>query len=91
MLSRFADWLRANPGSRAALTGSIAHYGTDNRQGLSLARAQRIRSVLITLGAAPGQVTAAGAGWGPYPTKTAPSDPVSDQLNRRVVVQLSCE
>jgi hypothetical protein len=37
-----------------------------------------------------GRVTAAGAGWGPFPAKTAAPDPVSDQLNRRVTVQITC-
>ena len=90
VLGRFASWLHANPGAHAALTGSIAHYGADDQHGLSLARAQRIGSVLVDLGAAPSQVTASGAGWGPCPTKTAPHASTSDPLNRRVVVQLSC-
>lgn len=90
VLTRIADWLRANPDTSARLTGSIAHYGADDGTGLSLGRAQRIRSALVELGAAPGQVTAAGAGWGPFPTRTAAPDPASDQLNRRVVVQIAC-
>jgi OOP family OmpA-OmpF porin len=90
VLTRMASWLRAHPDASAHLTGSIAHYGTDDGTGLSLARAQRIQSVLAELGAGPGQVTAAGAGWGPFPTKTAPPDPASDQLNRRVIVQITC-
>jgi OOP family OmpA-OmpF porin len=90
VLTRMASWLHAHPEADAHLTGSIAHYGTDDPDGLSLARAQRIQSVLVQLGAAPGQVTAAGAGWGPFPARTAAPDPVSDPLNRRVVVQITC-
>jgi outer membrane protein OmpA-like peptidoglycan-associated protein len=90
VLARIAGWLRHHPSADASLTGSIAHYGRDSGNGLSGARAGKIRSVLIQLGASPGQVTAAGVGWGPFPAKTAPPDPVSDSLNRRVVVRISC-
>jgi OOP family OmpA-OmpF porin len=90
VLTRMASWLRANPDANARLTGSIAHHGTNDGTGLSLGRAQRIRSALVQLGAGPGQVTAAGAGWGPFPTRTAAPDPASDQLNRRVIVQITC-
>lgn len=90
VLARIADWLRRNPTATASLTGSIAHYGTDDGNGLSRARAERIRSVLIGLGVDAGRISATGVGWGPFPTPTSPPDPVSDPLNRRVVVQLNC-
>jgi OmpA-OmpF porin, OOP family len=90
VLARIAAWLRRNPSARAALTGSIAHYPPDQPGGLSLARAQAIRAALIRAGAGAGQITAAGAGWGPFPTRTGAPSPVSDPLNRRVVMKLTC-
>jgi outer membrane protein OmpA-like peptidoglycan-associated protein len=91
VLLRIAQWLRRNPSARAELTGSIAHYGAGGPGGLSAARAQRIKLALISLGAGHGQVTATGIGWGPFPTRASPPDPASDELNRRVVVELTCD
>jgi outer membrane protein OmpA-like peptidoglycan-associated protein len=91
-LADFATWLARNPTAEGVVTGSTAHYGTDaGKGGLSQARADRVRSLLIDLGARPNQVTAVGMGWGPFPTKTAPPDPISDPRNRRVVIQLICK
>jgi OOP family OmpA-OmpF porin len=90
VLGRIAGWLRRTPTARAALTGSIAHYPPDRPGGLSLARAQAIRAALVRLGAGPGQITAAGVGWGPFPDRSAGPNPVSDPLNRRVVLELTC-
>jgi OOP family OmpA-OmpF porin len=90
VLTRIAGWLRRNPSARAALTGSIAHYPPDQPGGLSLARAQAIRAALVRLGAGAGQITASGVGWGPFPTRSAGPGPVSDPLNRRVVMKLTC-
>ncbi len=90
-LARIANWLVRNRTANAVVTGSIAHYGTDDgNSGLSRARAVSIRAVLLSLNVRPSQVTAAGMGWGPFPSKTAPPSPVADSLNRRVVVQLKC-
>lgn len=91
VLARIAGWLNQHPAAGVSLTGSIAHYNQGVPGGLARSRAEAIRSALIRLGASPGRITAAGAGWGPYPTKTAPPDPVSDPLNRRVVVRFSCD
>jgi OOP family OmpA-OmpF porin len=90
VLARIASWLRGHPAARAALTGSIAHYPPDERGGLSLERARAIRAALIRLGAGAGQITAAGLGWGPFPDPSASPNPVSDPLNRRVVMALTC-
>jgi OmpA-OmpF porin, OOP family len=90
VLARIASWLRRHPTARAALTGSIAHYPPDRPGGLSLERARAIAAALIRLGAGAGQITAAGAGWGPFPSPSAAPNPVSDPLNRRVVVKLTC-
>ncbi|MGX7826035.1 hypothetical protein ACTG9Q_13170 [Actinokineospora sp. 24-640] len=90
VLTGIAVWLRDNPTATGAITGSVAHYGADTTQGLSLDRANRVRSVLVELGARAGQLTAKGMGWGPFPTKTAVPDPTSDPLNRRVVITLNC-
>jgi OmpA-OmpF porin, OOP family len=90
-LTRIANWLAKNRTAHAILTGSIAHYGPNVRNGgLALARASSIRAVLLSLGVQAGQVTAVGMGWGPFPTKTAPPNPLADPLNRRVVVELKC-
>jgi outer membrane protein OmpA-like peptidoglycan-associated protein len=91
VLAKFATWLRETSGARATVVGSIAHYGQDEGDsGLSRDRAVRVRNVLVTLGARPEQVTARGAGWGPFPDKQAPPDAISDSRNRRVVIRLSC-
>lgn len=90
VLTGLAGWLRDNPTARVEIVGSIAHYGDSSPAGLSGARAERVRSVLIDDGVAPAQVAAVGVGWGPFPTSSAPPDPVSDPLNRRVVVKLDC-
>jgi OOP family OmpA-OmpF porin len=90
VLARIAGWLRSHPSARAALTGSIAHYPPDQPGGLSLERARAIRAALVRLGAGAGQITAAGVGWGPFPAPSASPNPVSDPLNRRVVMTLTC-
>jgi outer membrane protein OmpA-like peptidoglycan-associated protein len=89
-LTEFADWLASNPAARGHVTGSIAHHGTDAPGGLSGSRAERVRAMLVDLGAEPSQVSAEGIGWGPFPYRSAPSDEISDPLNRRVVIELSC-
>jgi OOP family OmpA-OmpF porin len=92
VLARFVRWLAANSAGRSIVTGSIAHYGADGgNSGLSQARADRVRSLMIDLGADPRRVAAAGAGWGPFPSKSASPDPLSDQRNRRVVITLTCQ
>ncbi|MGI9004471.1 MAG: OmpA family protein [Pseudonocardia sp.] len=90
VLAEFADWLVQNPDARADVTGSIAHYGDNSPNGLSQNRAERVREILVDLGADPRVVTAEGAGWGPFPTGSAPPNPEVDPLNRRVVIELSC-
>jgi len=89
-LADFATWLTHNPGARGHVAGSIAHYGDNSSNGLSRDRALRVRDVLVDAGVDPDRVTAAGIGWGPFPTDTAPPDPDSDPLNRRVIITLSC-
>jgi OmpA-OmpF porin, OOP family len=90
-LADFATWLARNPMAEGIVTGSTAHYGTNvGKGGLSQARADRVRSLLIDLGARPDQVRAVGIGWGPFPAQTAPPDPISDPRNRRVVIHLIC-
>ncbi|TDP92918.1 OmpA family protein [Labedaea rhizosphaerae] len=89
-LAKVADWLRDNPDATGTITGSIAHYGADDPNGLSLDRAAQVRATLVELGAGATQLIAKGRGWGPFPTDTAPPDGNSDVLNRRVVVSLSC-
>jgi outer membrane protein OmpA-like peptidoglycan-associated protein len=90
-LAEFAAFLKQNRSAQAALVGTVAHYGTDDGDaGLSRLRAQRVRDVLIELGADGGQVVAHGGGWGPYPTKTGPPSPMDDPRNRRVVVTITC-
>lgn len=90
VVKRFADWLVANPSGRAQLVGNVAHHGADNPDGLSRRRAEAVKRILVDLGADSGQVSARGGGWGPFPTKAAPPDPVSDPRNRRVVITLRC-
>jgi outer membrane protein OmpA-like peptidoglycan-associated protein len=90
-LAEFAAFLKQNRSAQAGLVGTVAHYGTDDGDaGLSRLRAQRVRDVLIELGADGNQVVAHGAGWGPYPTKTGPPSPTDDPRNRRVVVTIMC-
>ncbi|WP_143036195.1 OmpA family protein [Lentzea fradiae] len=89
-LKKVADWLVGNPGTTATVTGSVAHYGDDDPNGLSLARAEQVRRVLRESGVEQNRVRTAGEGWGPFPSKTAAPDPVSDALNRRFVVALKC-
>jgi outer membrane protein OmpA-like peptidoglycan-associated protein len=88
-LRPFAQWLGRTTGASARLVGSIAHYG-DPHNPLALHRAQKVRDVLVDLGADGNRITAEGAGWGPIPDPTAAPDPAIDQLNRRVVVTVSC-
>jgi OOP family OmpA-OmpF porin len=90
-LAEFAAFLKQNRGAQAVLVGTVAHYGTDDGDaGLSRLRAQRVRDVLIELGADGGRVIAHGAGWGPFPTKVGPPSPTDDPRNRRVVITITC-
>jgi OmpA-OmpF porin, OOP family len=90
-LAAYADWLVENPNATASLVGTIAHYGIDEGNGgLALARAERVRDVLVELGARSSQVSARGDGWGPFPSKDAPPSAATDQLNRRVVLTITC-
>ncbi len=90
-LAGIGEWLARTPTASAHLVGSVAHHGADRgNAGLSRERALRVRAVLIEQGARAGQITAEGEGWGPFPSKNAAPDPVSDPLNRRVVVRLIC-
>jgi len=90
-LAEFAAFLKQNRDAQARLVGTVAHYGTDlGDGGLSRLRAQRVRDVLIDLGADGGRIVAHGAGWGPFPTKGAPPSPADDPRNRRVVVTITC-
>ncbi len=91
VLAAYATWLIRHRNGRAKLTGTVAHHGSDSGNGgLALQRAERVRDLLIELGANRSQLTAVGEGWGPFPSKTAPPDKVSDPLNRRVVISLTC-
>jgi len=87
-LGELVRFLASNPDARVVLTGNIAHYGTDFS--LATRRAAAVKDLLVQLGAPAGRITAVGDGWGPYPSKTAGPDPVSDQQNRRVVVEVKC-
>ncbi|WP_328458410.1 OmpA family protein [Amycolatopsis sp. NBC_00438] len=87
-LQTISDWLKGHSSAKGKITGSIAHYGSDD--GLSKRRADRVRSVLVGLGARPDQLSAAGEGWGPFPSKTAGGSPEFDPLNRRVVISFTC-
>jgi outer membrane protein OmpA-like peptidoglycan-associated protein len=90
-LAEFATFLTQNRDAQAGLVGTVAHYGTDDGDaGLSRQRAQRVRDVLIELGADGDRVVAHGAGWGPFPTKAGPPSPTDDPRNRRVVVTITC-
>jgi len=90
LLQPIADWLRATSRGHAHLVGSIAHYGNPTDTTLSLARAEKIKQILVSLGADGARITTEGIGWGPIPSFDAPPDPAIDHLNRRVVVSLSC-
>jgi outer membrane protein OmpA-like peptidoglycan-associated protein len=62
-LTPIATWLKAHPSRHAALVGTTADVGPLSGQvALSQARARRVRSELIMLGASPAQVTAVGVG-----------------------------
>jgi OOP family OmpA-OmpF porin len=90
-LKKFADWLKARPSARVELIGTVAHHDRDpGNAGLPRARAETVADVLAALGVDRSRITARGDGWGPFPNKNAPPDPANDQLNRRVVVKLSC-
>ena len=90
-LAEFAAFLKQNRDAHASLVGTVAHYGTDlGDAGLSRLRAQRVRDVLVDLGVDGSRIVAHGAGWGPFPTKSAPPNPADDPRNRRVVVTITC-
>ena len=89
-LTEFGRWLGRNPTARSTVVGSVAHYGANTTGGLSLARAQRVRDVLVQTGAQADQIAATGMGWGPFPTRTGPPGAPYDERNRRVVVELTC-
>jgi outer membrane protein OmpA-like peptidoglycan-associated protein len=89
-LVEFGHWLAQNTTAHAHVVGSVAHYGSDDTNGLSLSRAQRVRDELVAIGAKAAQVDAVGAGWGPFPTRDAPPGQPYDERNRRVVVDLTC-
>jgi OOP family OmpA-OmpF porin len=92
VLAKIARWLAGTPAAHADVVGSIAHYGTDDgNSGLSRSRAERVAAVLVKQGAESDQVVAEGIGWGPFPSKSAPPDDLSDSRNRRVVVRLLCD
>lgn len=90
LLVPIAAWLRDNRRGHAHLVGSIAHYGSPTDTSLSLARAERVKQLLVDLGADGARITTEGIGWGHVPAPDAPPDPAIDPLNRRVVVGLSC-
>lgn len=87
VLKRFAEFLHRNIDATVEIQGFVAHYGAGD---LSQRRADRVRQELIALGVR-NSITATGMGWGPYPDSTAPPDPRYDQLNRRVVISVSCD
>ena len=90
-LAEFAAFLKQNRNAQAGLVGTVAHYGPDDGDaGLSRLRAQRVRDVLIELGADGTRIVAHGAGWGPFPSKDGPPSPADDQRNRRVVISITC-
>jgi outer membrane protein OmpA-like peptidoglycan-associated protein len=62
-LAPVARWLAAEPSRRAFLVGTTADVGPMAGQiELSRLRAERVRDELVTLGAAPGQVSVTGVG-----------------------------
>jgi OOP family OmpA-OmpF porin len=62
-LARFAAWLAAAPARHAWLTGTTADVGPIAGQiRLSVRRADVVRSVLVALGASPGQISVRGVG-----------------------------
>ena len=89
-LSGIGRWLADHAGAHAKVTGSIAHYGSNNPHGLSEGRAMHVREILLQQGAADSQITAVGAGWGPFPDASAGPDARSDPRNRRVTIELTC-
>jgi outer membrane protein OmpA-like peptidoglycan-associated protein len=91
LLEPVAAWLRSTSQGRAHLVGSVAHYGNPKDTTLSLARAERVKEILVELGVDGARITTEGIGWGPIPSVDAPPDPAIDHLNRRVVVHLRCD
>ena len=62
-LRPIASWLAASSSRHAWLQGTTADVGPLTGQvALSLQRADHVRSVLVSLGAAPGQITTSGVG-----------------------------
>ncbi|MET7423396.1 hypothetical protein [Dactylosporangium sp. NPDC005555] len=86
VLKGLAGFLTANSRAVVEIQGFVAHYG---RGDLSQRRADRVKQELVSLGAR-NPMTAKGMGWGPHPNPTAPPDPRYDQLNRQVVISISC-
>ena len=62
-LRPIASWLAASSSRHAWLEGTTADVGPMTGQvALSVQRANHVRSVLVSLGAAPGQITTSGVG-----------------------------
>jgi outer membrane protein OmpA-like peptidoglycan-associated protein len=62
-LTPIARWLAADPARRALLVGTTADVGPmEGQVELSTLRADRVRTVLIALGALPGQISTRGVG-----------------------------
>lgn len=87
-LTPLAQWLTADPTRSVHIVGTTASAGTaDGRAQLSLARAETIKALLVSLGANPDQVTTEGAGYTATPpdrTPTGDLDPAAAALNRTV-------
>jgi OOP family OmpA-OmpF porin len=86
VLKGLVGFLTANSRAVVEIKGYVAHYGSGD---LSQRRADRVKQELVSLGAR-NTMTAKGMGWGPHPNPTAPPDERYDQLNRQVVVSISC-
>lgn len=87
-LTPLAQWLTADPTRSVHIVGTTASAGTaDGRAQLSLARADTIKALLVSLGADPVQITTEGAGYTATPpdrTPTGDLDPAAAALNRTV-------
>jgi outer membrane protein OmpA-like peptidoglycan-associated protein len=91
-LRPMAAWLAAAPGRRATLVGTTDSIGSPAyNKALSLARANRIAQLLISLGAPPAAISTQGAGYTADPpdlTPTGSVDPAKAALNRAVRITL---
>lgn len=87
-LTPLAQWLTTDPIHTVHIVGTTASAGTPNgRAQLSLARADTIKALLISLGVHPDQITTEGAGYTATPpdrTPTGDLDPAAAALNRTV-------